>query len=139
VKRPSPAGDQRLIERLRALCLALPEANERVSHGEPTWFAGKGKVFAMLDNHHHGAGHLAVWLPLPPGAQEALIAEDGARYFRPPYVGPSGWVGVVLDTRPDWRTVAGLVEQAYRHVATRKLIARLDGPAVTPPAPRPRR
>ena len=52
------------LERLRAICLALPEANERVSHGEPTWFAGKGKVFAMFDNHHHGAKHLAVWLPL---------------------------------------------------------------------------
>jgi predicted DNA-binding protein (MmcQ/YjbR family) len=128
-----------LIERLRKICLALPEANERVSHGEPTWFAGKGKVFAMLDNHHHGADHLAVWLPQPPDAQEALIAEDPARFFRPPYVGPAGWVGVVLDTRPDWKMVAGLIEQAYRHVATRKLCAQLDAGAVKRPAPRPGR
>ena len=59
--RPSRGTDP--VARLRALCLALPEANEKLSHGEPTWFAGKGKVFAMLDNHHHGAEHLSVWLP----------------------------------------------------------------------------
>ena len=81
--------------------MALPEANEKISHGEPTWFAGKGKVFAMLDDHHHGATHLAVWLPQPFDAQEALIGSDPARFFRPPYVGVSGWVGVVLDTGPD--------------------------------------
>ena len=90
-------SDERLVERLRKICLALPDAVEKVSHGEPTWFAGKGKVFAMLDNHHHGAAHLSVWLPQPPGGQAALIDADPARFFRPPYVGPSGWVGVVLD------------------------------------------
>lgn len=106
--------------------MALPEANERLSHGEPTWFAGKGRVFAMLDDHHHGAAHLSVWLPQPPGVQEALIDADRARFFRPPYVGPSGWIGVVLDTRPDWEMVSALVRDAYRHVATKKLTALLD-------------
>lgn len=120
------AADEKLVGRLRKLCLALPEANEKLSHGEPTWFAGKGKVFAMLDDHHHGAAHLAVWLPQPLGAQEALIDADPDRFFRPPYVGPSGWVGVVLDTRPDWREIERLVRSAYRHVATRKLVARLE-------------
>jgi predicted DNA-binding protein (MmcQ/YjbR family) len=119
----------KLLERLRKVCLALPEANERVSHGEPTWFAGKGKVFAMLDDHHHGAAHLSVWLPQPPGVQESLIEADSARFFRPPYVGPSGWVGVVLDTSPDWNMVASLVRDAYMHVASRKLIAMLEGRA----------
>jgi predicted DNA-binding protein (MmcQ/YjbR family) len=113
------------LARLRAICLALPEANERVSHGEPTWFAGKGKVFAMLDDHHHGAPHLSVWLPAGLGAQEALIESDPKRYFRPPYVGVSGWVGVVLDTQPDWTQVAWLVEQAYRLVAHKSLVAKL--------------
>ena len=138
------------LVRLRALCLAFPEANERVSHGEPTWFAGKGKVFAMLDDHHHGAAHLSVWLPAPLGAQEALIDSDPKRFFRPPYVGSSGWVGVVLDTRPDWSLVAWLVEQAFRHVASAALVARLPPPgraasgapgAVAPRRPprRPRR
>src|SRR5690606_28743350 len=61
--RARSAAGARVLERLRAICLALPEANERVSHGEPTWFAGKGKVFAMFDDHHHGADRVAVWLP----------------------------------------------------------------------------
>src|SRR5688572_22329039 len=120
-----PARSQDPLARLRAICMALPEANERISHGEPTWFAGKGKVFAMLDDHHHGAAHLSVWLPAAPGAQEALIDSDPRRYFRPPYVGSSGWVGVVLDTRPNWSVVAWLVEQAYRLVAHRRLVAQL--------------
>lgn len=120
------AGDAALVERLRAICLALPEAHEKLSHGEPTWFAGKGKVFAMLDNHHHGAAHLSVWLPQPLGAQEALIEADASRFFRPPYVGPSGWVGVVLDTKPDWEMVTQLVRDAYVHVATRKLRLMLE-------------
>ena len=123
--RPRTGGRAPLLARLRKICLALPEANERISHGEPTWFAGKGKVFAMLDDHHHGAAHLSVWLPAPPGAQEALIGSDPKRYFRPPYVGCCGWVGVVLDTRPDWARVAWLVEQAYRLVAHKGLVAQL--------------
>jgi predicted DNA-binding protein (MmcQ/YjbR family) len=113
------------VARLRSICLALPEAGERISHGEPTWFAGKGKVFAMLDDHHHGAEHLAVWLPQPPGVQEELIEADAKRFFRPPYVGVRGWVGVVLDVAPDWSLVESLVRDAYVHVATRKLIALL--------------
>jgi predicted DNA-binding protein (MmcQ/YjbR family) len=113
------------LARLRAICLALPEAVEKVSHGEPTWFAGKGKVFAMLDDHHHGAAHLSVWLPAGLGAQEALIESDPGRFFLPPYVGSSGWVGVVLDDDPDWAQVAWLVEQAYRLVAHAKLVAKL--------------
>jgi predicted DNA-binding protein (MmcQ/YjbR family) len=113
------------IKKLRAICLALPEAVEKTSHGEPTWFAGKGKVFAMLDDHHHGAKHLSAWLPAGLGAQESLIASDPKRYFRPPYVGASGWVGVVLDDRPDWAVVAWLVEQGYRLVAKPRLVALL--------------
>ena len=115
------------IDRLRALCMTFPEAGERISHGEPTWFAGKGKVFAMLDDHHHGSPHLAVWLPQPMGVQETLIEADPARFFRPPYVGPSGWVAVILDGRPDWKMVGSLVRDAYLHVATAKLRKRLVG------------
>jgi hypothetical protein len=125
VRHLSPA-DERLLARLRKICLALPEANEKLSHGEPTWFAGKGKVFAMLDNHHHGSPHLSVWLPQPVGAQEALIDAEPERFFRPPYVGPSGWVGVVLDTKPDWAMVASMVRDAFLHVATAKLKSRVE-------------
>src|SRR6266404_1344330 len=113
--------EERLADRLRKICMALPEAKEKLSHGEPTWFAGKGKVFAMLDDHHHGAAHLSVWLPQPFGAQEALIGSDAERFFRPPYVGVSGWVGGVLDTGPDWDAVAALLREAYLSVATTKL------------------
>ncbi len=113
------------LTRLRAICLALPEAREKLSHGEPTWFAGKGKVFATFDDHHHGAAHVSVWLPAPLGAQEALIESDPERFWRPPYVGPSGWIAVVLDTKPDWGVVAGLIEQAYRLVAAPRLVAQL--------------
>lgn len=116
-----------LIERLRRICLALPEANERVSHGEPTWFAGKGKSFAMLDRYHHGAAHLSAWLPQPDGVQALLASGEPERFFCPPYVGPRGWIGVVLDTRPDWTMVASLVRDAYAHVATKKLLAQLAG------------
>jgi hypothetical protein len=112
-----------ILQRVRRICLALPEANERVSHGEPTFFAGKGKVFAMFDDHHHGTDHVAVWLPLPSGAQELLVESDPERFFRPPYVGPSGWVGVRLDRRPDWESVTSLVRDAFLHVATKKLAA----------------
>jgi predicted DNA-binding protein (MmcQ/YjbR family) len=122
---PLAPKDRRLVDRLRAICLALPDANERVSHGEATWFAGRGKSFAMTDNHHHGSTHLSVWLPQPPDIQASLIESDPARFFRPPYVGPRGWVGVVLDTGPDWDMVRTLVTEAYRHVAGKKLLARL--------------
>jgi hypothetical protein len=128
-----PAADERRVERLREICLALPEANEKISHGEPTWFAGKGKVFAMLDDHHHGSRHLSVWLPQSLDTQEALIAADPERFFRPPYVGVRGWIGVVLDAKPDWHLVEELVRSAYLRVATRRLAAQLEGLAASGP------
>ena len=124
--RPISKRDAALVAKLRALCFAFPEANEKVSHGEPTWFAGKGKVFAMLDNHHHGSKHLSVWLPVPPGVQEDLIAADAARFFRPPYVGSAGWVGVVLDRRPDWALISKLLREAFLHRAGARLRAKLE-------------
>jgi predicted DNA-binding protein (MmcQ/YjbR family) len=114
------AKDAALAARLRKICLALPEANERVSHGEPTWFAGRGKVFAMLDNHHHGSAHLSVWLPMLPGVQQSLLKADASRFFKPPYVGPKGWIGVVLDTAPDWKQVKQLVQGVVRICGIRK-------------------
>jgi hypothetical protein len=124
--RPISRRDAPAVLRLRALCLEFPEATEKVSHGEPTWFAGKGKVFAMLDNHHHGSEHLSVWLPVPPGVQEDLVGADPARFFRPPYVGPAGWVGVVLDRRPDWTVVSKLLREAFLHRAGARLRAQLE-------------
>src|SRR5438132_11197715 len=108
------------VARLRAIGLALPEATEKVAGGEPTWRV-RGKLFAQLDDHHHGADHLAVWLPAPLGEQEAMIFTDPARFFRPSYVGPRGWVGVRIDRAPNWTQVANMVEQAYRQVAPPRL------------------
>jgi len=118
------AGD---LERLRALCLDLPGASERLSHGEPTWFAGK-RVFVMLSGHHHD-DRVAFWVAAPPGAQEALIEEAPERFFRPPYVGHRGWVGVYLDVDVDWDEAADLIEESYRLVATKRLLAELDARA----------
>jgi hypothetical protein len=95
--RKHSASDQRLIERVRKLCMKLPEANEKISHGEPTFFAGKGKVFAMIDGHHHNSQHLSVWLPQPFGAQEALIDADAERFFRP---GLWNWCGTCVGITP---------------------------------------
>jgi len=119
-RRPARAP----VERLRAICLALPEATEKIAWGEPTWRV-RGKLFAQLDDHHHGADHLAVWLPAGLGEQEAMIFTDPSRFFRPPYVGPRGWVGVRIDRRPSWTQVAALVESAYRQVAPPRLLESL--------------
>ena len=125
-----PRSARTPVDRLRAICLALPETTEKVAWGEPTWRVG-GRLFAQLDNHHHGADHLAVWMPAPLGEQESLIFLDPERFFRPPYVGQRGWVGARIDRRPDWSLVTALVKQAYREVAPPRLRA-----AVAPAAPR---
>jgi hypothetical protein len=114
------------VQRLRRVCLALPEVTERLSHGEPSFFIRDKKQFVSLDNHHHGAEHLAFWCPAPPGVQEELIAENPEQYFRPPYVGHRGWLGVRIDLEPDWAEISEIVRDAYRQVAPKGLIARLD-------------
>jgi hypothetical protein len=103
--------------------MALPEADERVSHGEPTWFVRK--VFVMYANRHHD-DRVAFWCPAPPGAQEAMVASEPERFFRPPYVGHRGWLGVYLDVPVDWAEIAEIVTEAYRMVAPKRLLARLD-------------
>src|SRR5262245_49345452 len=128
--RATPTRSRGPLDRLRAICLALPEATEKIAWGEPTWRV-RDRIFAQLDDHHHGADHLAVWLPAPLGEQEVMIFTDPERFFRPPYVGPRGWVGVRIDRRPDWANVAALVEQAYLLVAPARLrdLVRRAGPA----------
>ena len=83
----------------------------------------------MFVDDHHGDGRLAIWCPAEPGVQEAMVDEEPERFFKPPYVGPSGWLGVRLDIDPDWDEITGIVEDAYRKVAPRKLAALLDTPA----------
>ena len=114
------------LPRLRELCMALPEVEERQSHGEPTWFVRGKKTFVMFLDDHHGDGRLAIWCAAPPGAQEQLVEQEPARFFRPPYVGHRGWLGVELDVEPDWNEVAAICTDAFRQIAPAKLVAGLD-------------
>ena len=119
---PAPNGP---LGRLRELCLALPETTERLSHGEPTWFVRDKKVFVSYADHHPDH-RLGFWCAAAPGVQEALVASDPVRFFRPPYVGHRGWLGVYLDVDVDWGGVAAVVADAYRTVAPKRLVAELD-------------
>src|SRR5262249_23322762 len=116
LKRTRSMAEDHAVARLRRICLALPGVTEKIAWGELTWRAGK--IFAQMDTHHHGAEHVAVWLAVPPGLQEALVDEDPALLFRPPYVGHKGWVGVRIDGRPDWKVVAGVVRDAHGFIAS---------------------
>ena len=118
------------LARLRALCLALPAVEERLSHGESTWFVGGKRTFVMSANHHHD-DRVAFWCAAPEGAQDVLVHAEPERYFKPPYVGVRGWLGVYLDVPVDWDAVAGHVEDAWRCVAPKRLAAQFD--ANTPP------
>lgn len=97
------------MERVRKICLALPGTSEKLSHGEPTFFVNN-RVFAITSNNHHQDGHVAVWIPARPGEQEALIAGAPRVYYRPPYVGVKGWVGIKLDRIDDDELGAHLTE-----------------------------
>ena len=118
--------DELAIQRLREICLALPETTERTTHGESGFFVRDKKLFVTLDDHHHGADHLGFWCAAPPGAQEACIAADPDRYFRPPYLGHRGWLGVRIDSEPPWDEIAEIVRDAYRQVAPKTLASKLD-------------
>jgi hypothetical protein len=112
-------------ERVRALCLALPETSERLSHGAPTFFVREKKAFVMVLDNHHDDGIFGLWTAAPPGNQELLVEADPERFFRPPYVGHRGWLGVRLDRGVDWDEVAGIVEDAWATVAPKSLVAAL--------------
>jgi hypothetical protein len=121
-----PLADD-LVARLRSICTALPEVTERLSHGTPTWFVRDRQVFVQLwATGHHGDDFPHLWCAAPPGAQEELVAAEPDRFFRPPYVGGRGWVGVRLDVDVDWEEITGVCEEAYRVVAPRTLVRRLD-------------
>ncbi|HEU0015376.1 MAG TPA: MmcQ/YjbR family DNA-binding protein [Longimicrobium sp.] len=115
------------LDRLRALCLSLPEATEQVAWGEPT-FRVKKKIFAMYASagNHHGKGRNAVWLSAALGVQEFLVGSDPETYFVPPYAGVNGWIGVDL-----WRIsdedLRGHVVESYCRIAPKKLAGLVDG------------
>ncbi|WP_020580238.1 MmcQ/YjbR family DNA-binding protein [Actinopolymorpha alba] len=113
------------LERLRPICLSLPEVTERLSHGEPTWFVRDRKAFVMYANYHH-SDRLGFWCAAPDGVQAMLVDQEPEAFFRPPYVGHRGWLGVYLDVEVDWDRVSEIVEDAYRTVAPKRLLAHLD-------------
>jgi hypothetical protein len=107
------------IQRVRGISLALPETTEKLSHGEPTFFVRK-KVFVMFSNNHHNDGRIAIWIPVPITHQSAMIAEAPEIYFKPPYVGVKGWVGVQIG-RVDDEILTTLISQAWKLIAPRAL------------------
>jgi hypothetical protein len=120
VKMTEELSDKHL-ERVRRICVTLPETAERLSHGEPTFFVRK-RVFAMFANNHHNDGRIAVWLPAPPGIQEPLIESSPETYFKPPYVGVRGWIGIELENISD-EDLAFHIRDGWRLVAPKKLQA----------------
>jgi hypothetical protein len=119
---PEPRKENGALERLRQICLALPETSERPSHGAPSFFVRDKKCFLMLLDDHHGDGRFAIWCAAPPGNQELLIAANTDRFFRPPYVGHRGWLGVLLNDGVDWDELEGIVEDAFASVAPKNLL-----------------
>jgi hypothetical protein len=117
-KKPQVGNDEPL-RRVRRICTALPNTVEKPSHGEPTFFVGK-KVYAMFANNHHNDGHVAVWIPVPPGLQATLLKTEPHKFFMPPYVGVRGWVGIEIDAVSDDELGSYLTE-AWRLIAPKKL------------------
>ena len=113
---------------VRRICLALPETNERLSHGAPCFFVRDKKTFVYFHDDHHGDGILGIWCAAPPGVQEQMIDEDPDVFFRPPYVGGRGWIGVRLSRTVTNGELRAILEDAFRVVAPKTLVARLDGP-----------
>lgn len=114
--------------------MALPGVTERLSHGAPAFFAAKQFLMLWPAGHHdHPFPHL--WCAAPTGAQDELVTTEPEKFFRPPYVGGRGWLGVRLDTDIDWDELAIICEEAFRTVAPKKLVAALDAPSGSKPEP----
>jgi predicted DNA-binding protein (MmcQ/YjbR family) len=119
---------------VREVCLWLPEAEERLSHGSPN-FKVRGKTFASYVVNHHGDGRVALWLNAPAGSQEHHVRTDSRHFFVPPYVGPRGWLGVLLDQGLAWKRIATLVREAYEKVAPSALQHTIGKtPLIEPPS-----
>ncbi len=117
---------------VREICLGLPETTEVRSHGSPD-FRVAGKTFATYEVNHHGAGRIALWLRMAPGAQPYFVEHEPEHYFVPPYVGPKGWLGVHLDQGLSWDTIARRAFEAWEHVAPRALAGSAEPILIEPP------
>ena len=119
-----PDSPMQPLERARSICLALPETTEKIAWGAPT-FRIRERMFAIFADNHHGDGRIALWCNAPPGAQHILSDSEPGRFFNPPYMGPRGWVGLVLERLDDAR-LALHVKESYRMVAPKRLLTSLD-------------
>ena len=113
---------EQALERIREICLGLPETSERPSHGAPTFFVRGKRAFLMVLVDHHGDGRFAIWCAAGDGVQGLLVGSDPERFFVPPYVGHRGWLGVRLDRGLAWEEIAGIAEDAYAEVAPASLM-----------------
>ena len=111
------------LERVRRICSTLPETTERLSHGEPTFFV-QDKIFVMFADNHHNDGHIAVWLPVPSGLQATLMETAPETFFKPPYVGVRGWVGIELEQISD-KDLTFHIQVAWELIAPKRLLARV--------------
>jgi phosphoribosylglycinamide formyltransferase-1/phosphoribosylamine--glycine ligase/phosphoribosylglycinamide formyltransferase/phosphoribosylformylglycinamidine cyclo-ligase len=109
-----------LFETARGFCLSHPQTFEKLSHGSPAFFIEKGGCFATLWDNHHNDGNVALLVAAPPGMQEAMIETDSAVFYRPPYVGPSDWIGVRLDKGLPWVEVEDVIATAYEFIAAKR-------------------
>ena len=114
----SKAQQERLLAKVRKICLSFPETSERLSHGESAFFFREKRSFLNTDTYHHGSAHYALWIAAPLGAQDTLVRSDPEHYFIPPYVGYRGWVGATLDNDPDWDELERIIADAYALIAS---------------------
>ena len=123
------SSDTAPLERLAAICLALPEATRSSATGQHTAFAVRARTFAYHLVNHHGDGRVALCCKVQRGENAAMVDVDPARFFIPPYIGPRGWVGLDLDAAPiDWREIEELVVNSYLLVAPKRLGAGIARP-----------
>jgi len=119
-------SDDELLDHLREVCLELPQVEERLNHGMPAFGITGRAAFANLHEQPED-GRPTLWFKAGPGVQTELVEEEPDRFFVPPYVGPRGWVGLRLDVDLDWDEVAGVVEEAWRMTAPKRLAAEWGG------------
>ena len=115
---------QQALDAVRRACLSLPEVSERPSHGTPAFFIRGSRTFVTFRSDHHGDGRPAIWCAAPEGVQAEMLQTEPDRFFRPPYVGHRGWLGVKLRT-VDEAELTAVVREAYRTVAPKGLLAQL--------------
>jgi hypothetical protein len=135
---PAEREREKVLAKLREICLAFPETSERLSHGAPTFFVREKRSFLMVLTNHHGDGRFAIWCAAPDGMQKMLVGADPERFFVPPYVGSKGWIAVRTGVPLDWEHVREMVLDSYRMTAPKRLAAQIDEVGVVP-APARRR